>query len=192
MTIVQRGFTALILLALSACSSIEITTSDVAPFASGNYSYYKWRTDPLPQNTGSSDPYYALDPVMRRQLDAALAAKGYRLDKEKAQFSVDYVYATGLIQGVESEQASNISPIPSVTPNRRVDQASVDNAIALAGLKETSNILIQFNDSASNEEVWRAVMTKIVENANQLDTTGLDERIGKAVNRALKELPPAP
>jgi hypothetical protein len=191
MTTAKRSLAAILLLALAACSSIEITTSPVEPFAEGNYTYYKWRTDPLPQDTGSSDAYYALDPVMRRQLDAALGAKGYRLDAEKAQFSVDYVYATGLIQGIESEQASNISHIPSVNPTRQVDGASVDNAIALAGLKETSNILIQFNDGASNEEVWRAVLTKIVENANQVDTTDLDEKLGKAVTRALKELPDA-
>jgi len=191
----QQLITAALLLAvtvcLGACSGIEIESSEVQPFADGNYRYYKWRTDPLPQDTGSTDPYYLLDPVMRRQVDAALAAKGYVLDPQQAQFSVDYVYATRLIEGAQSEQASNISHIPSVNPTRQVDGASVDNAIALAGVKETNNILLQFNDLASHQEVWRAVISKIVENANQVDTVKMDGNVEKAVIRALKPLPEA-
>lgn len=187
---IRHGLYALLLsLVITACSGIEITSSDIGPFAQGNYQYYKWRTQPLPQNTGSKDTYYVLDPVMRRKLDAALQAKGYRLDDERAQFSVDYVYAVGLREGAQSEQASNISPVPSVTPNRQVDQASVDNAIALAGVKETNNILVQFNDVGTNEEVWRVHMTKIIENANQADTEQLDTNIGKLMQRAVKPLP---
>ena len=48
MTIATRCLTALFLLALSACSSIEIETTDPTAFANGNYIYYKWRTEPLP------------------------------------------------------------------------------------------------------------------------------------------------
>ena len=59
------------------------------------------------------------------------ADKGYVLDPARAQFSVDYLYATGLRDGASPGQASNISHIPSATVNRQVDQASVDSAIAL-------------------------------------------------------------
>ena len=178
-------------LGLGACSGIDIEASDVQPFAEANYRYYKWRTQPLPQNTRSSDPYYLLDPIMRRELDEALAAKGYVLDPQRAQFSVDYVYATVLIDGAQSEQASNISPIPSVTPNRRVDGASVDNAIALAGVKETNNILVQFNDLKSHKEIWRVVISKIVEDVNKVVSPQMEQNIDKAVKRALRPLPDA-
>ncbi len=176
---------------LAACGGIDITTSDPQRFSAGDYQYYKWRTEPLPQDSGSRDLYYLLDPIMRRQVDATLAAKGYQLDPERAQFSVDYVYAPGVIQGAQSEQASNISPTPSVTANRQVDGASVDNAIALAGVKETDNILLQFNDVASRKEVWRAVISKIVENSNRDDTGKIRANVEKAVNRALRDLPKA-
>ena len=135
---------------LTACSGVDIEPSSVDQFAAGNYKYYKWRTTPLPPNSTSSDPFYAIDPVMRREVNAGLQARGYILDKARAQFSVDYLYGIGMREGAQSEQASNISPVPSVTPNRQVDQASVDNAIALGGVKETSNILLQFNDMDSN------------------------------------------
>lgn len=176
---------------LTACSSVDIQTSDVEQFAAGNYKYYKWRTAPLPAKSSSADPFYAIDPVMRREVNAGLQARGYVLDNERAQFSVDYLYATGMREGAQSDQASNISPVPSVTPNRRVDQASVDNAIALGGVKETSNILLQFNDMDSNVEVWQVLMTKIVENANRLDSSRLDENLTKSLQRALKPLPQA-
>jgi len=176
---------------LTACSGVDIEPSSVDQFAAGNYQYYKWRTAPLPTNSTSSDPFYAIDPVMRREVDAGLQARGYILDKTRAQFSVDYLYAIGMREGAQSEQASNISPVPSVTPNRQVDQASVDNAIALGGVKETANILLQFNDMDSNAQVWQVLMTKIVENANRVDTSRLDQNLSKSLERALKNLPQA-
>lgn len=183
--------TILLGLFLAACSGVDIQPSPVDDFAAGDYRYYKWRSEPLPRNTASNDPYYAIDPIMRREVDAGLRTRGYILDNERAQFSVDYLYAMGIREGAQSEQASNISPVPSVTPNRQVDQASVDNAIALGGVKETNNILLQFNDVKSNEAVWQVTMTKIVENTNRVDTSRLNDNLTKSVERALKPLPPA-
>lgn len=174
---------------LVACSGVDIQSTEVDQFAAGNYRYYKWRTDPLPNNTGSSDPLYALDPIMRREVDADLQSKGYVLDPQRAEFTVDYLFMTGVRQGEQSELASNISPYPSVTPNRRVDQASVDNAIALGGVKETNNILVQFNDRSSNKAVWHVTMTKIAENINKINTSNLDKNLKGFVQRALKPLP---
>lgn len=181
----------LLSLLLGACSGVDIQPAEVDKFTAGQYRYYKWRSQPLPQGTHSSDPIYALDPVMRRQVDADLGEKGYVLDPAQAQFTVDYIFAQGLRQGAEPEQASNISPIPSVTPNRQVDGASVDNAIALGGVKETNNIMLQFNDVQSNEEVWNVIMTKIVENANQVEAAELDKNLDSILERALKPLPVA-
>lgn len=178
-------------LALVACSGVDIQPAATDEFAAGNYHYYKWRTDPLPGGTRSEDPVYAIDPVVRREVDTNLQGKGYVLDPQRAQFTVDYVFATGMLQGEPSELASNISPYPSVTPNRRIDQATVDNAIALGGVKETNNIILQLNDRASNKEVWQVTLTKIVENANSTDTTRLDDNLKKFLKRALEPLPQA-
>ncbi|MEM9254006.1 MAG: hypothetical protein AAGA91_01080 [Pseudomonadota bacterium] len=176
---------------LGACSGVEIDPAPTESFAAGQYTYYKWRTDPLPATPHASDPVYILDPVMRRSMDKALQAKGYVLDTARAQFSVDYLYAPGLIEGEQPDQASNISAYPGVNPNRQIDQARVDNAIALGGLKETNNMLIQFNDVATNREVWQVMMTKIVENANQINEDQLNKDLGRYVDRALSSLPNA-
>jgi hypothetical protein len=178
-------------LALVACSGVDIQQSGIEKFSAGNYHYYKWRTEPLPSVTRSSDPVYTLDPVIRREVDADLQRKGYVLDKDRAQFTVDYLYVSGMQQGERSQLASNITPYPSVTPNRQVNQATVDNAIALGGVKATNNIVLQFNDLASNQEVWQATLSKVVEDANNIDSSRLDQNLKDYLGRALKPLPPA-
>jgi hypothetical protein len=181
----------LLLSTLTACSGIDIEPSNVEQFAAGNYQYYKWRTEPLPQNVRSSDPLYALDPTIRETVDASLQAKGYQLDETRGQFSVGYLYALGMRDGAVSGQASNISYYPTTTANRQVDGASVDNAVALGGVKETNNILLQFNDVASNKEVWHVTMTKIVEDSNTAISASASDKLRKYVPQALETLPQA-
>jgi len=176
---------------LMACSGVEIHPMPVDHFAAGNYRYYKWRTDPLPVNGRSSDPLYVMDPIMRRDVDALLQAKGYVLDPARAQFTVDYQHVTELREGARSQLAENITPWPSVTPNSDVDQAAVDNAIALSGVHPTNNLIVQFNDKATNREVWRVTLTRIVENANEVDASRLDADLKASLQRALEPLPAA-
>jgi hypothetical protein len=181
----------ILLTALVACSNVHMDHSGTEAFAAGNYRYYKWRTAPLPKATRSYDALYALDPILRNEVDALLQSKGYVLDPQRAQFTVDYMYVSGMAQGARSALADNISPIPRITPNRQVDQASVDNAIALSGVRETDNIVVQFNDRESNREVWSVTMTSIVEDTNSNDTTRLDDDLKDYLMRALQPLPPA-
>ena len=182
----------LLSLVLVACSGVQIQQSPIEQFAAGSYHYYMWRTAPLPQATQSSDALYAVDPVLRQEVDAQLQRKGYVLDVERAQFTVDYLYVSGMLQGERSALASNISPIPRVLPNRPMDQASVDNAIALGGVKEANSIVLQFNDRTNNREVWQVTLTSIVENANSNDTSRLDDNLQRYLTRALQPLPQVP
>jgi len=183
---------AILSLTVLGCSGVEIQPADTDRFIAGNYLYYQWRTDALPSDVRSSDPAYAIDPVMRRDVNADLQSKGYVLNPERAQFTVGYILMNGMVQGATSDLASNISPYPRVTPNRQIDQASVDNAIALGGVKETHNIILQFNDKTSNQEVWHVILTKIVEDANNVDTSRINDNLTQYLKRALKSLPQAP
>ncbi|TXS93977.1 DUF4136 domain-containing protein [Parahaliea maris] len=182
---------ALLILSIAACSGVETRPDDTAKFEAGNYRYYKWRSEPLDNKRNSTDPIYLVDPMLRRAVDRELQAKGYVLDPGQAQFSVDYVYAQGLRMGATAEQASNISPYPGQIPNRNVDQASVDNAIALGGVKETSNIGLQFNDVERREEVWRVVVTKIIDRVNQTDVDAMKKTVNTAIKHGLRPLPKA-
>ena len=176
---------------LSACSGVETQPEDTAAFAAGNYTYYKWRSVPLQSNARSTDPLYVMDPVLRREIDSELQSKGYVLDADRAQFSIDYLFAVGLRMGEKGSDASNLSTYPGVIPNRNIDQASVDNANALGGVKETNNIAIQFNDVARKEEVWRVIITKIVENTNTVDDKRLTSTVRSAIRQGLRPLPKA-
>lgn len=182
---------ALVSLVLAACSGVQIEQTSIDTFAAGNYHYYKWRSEPLPGTTRSTDPVYTLDPIIRRDVNASLQARGYVLDEERAQFTVDYLYANNLRQGERSQLASNITPYPRITPNRQMNQAVVDNAIALGGVQETNNITLQFNDAATNQEVWQATLSKVVEDANNIDATRLDDNLQRFLARALESIPPA-
>jgi hypothetical protein len=184
--------TLLLGLALTGCSGIETRPADTAEFTAGQYRYFSWRSEPLVNSARSNADIYVLDPILRRQINAALAEKGYVLDAGRAQFSVDYLLATGMRDGVESEAASNIKPYATATPNRLPDGATVDNAHALGGVKKTNKIAVQFNNSASKEEVWHVVITKIIENENMTDTDRLERTVGKAVRLGLRDLPKAP
>jgi hypothetical protein len=182
---------ALTLTLVTACSGIETRPAPTETFAAGNYKYYSWRSDPLPNDASSQDPMYIIDPILRSAVNAELGKKGYVLDKEQAQFSVDYIYASGLRMGERSAEAYNITPYPSVNPNRQVNQAVVDNAYALGGVRETSNIALQFNDSTNKKEVWHVIITKIVENVNNVDKKDIRSGVEKGVREALSALPPA-
>jgi hypothetical protein len=191
MRITRRLATLLLTLTVAACSGIETRPAEVETFAAGNYKYYKWRNPPLENTANSQDPVYLMDSILRREVDAGLSAKGYVLDQTSAQFTVDYIAAGGLRMGQRSEQAYNIHPYPTVTPNRQANQAVVDNAYALGGMKETSNIALQFNDINTNLEVWQVIITKIVENVNKVDLDEMKKGLKKGVNQALAPLPDA-
>lgn len=182
------GITTL-LLTLAACSGVETRPADVTTFAAGNYHYYSWRSEPLLNTTNSTDSMYRLDPIIRDAINANLKSKGYALDPARAQFNVDYIFAPGARDGVKGVEASNLSTYPGAVPNRDIDQASIDNANALGGLKETRNIGIQFNDVGRKQEVWHVIITKLVENANSTTGSGQNGAISSAVNKSMESLP---
>ncbi len=184
--------TLLLALSLAACSSIETRPADTTTFEAGDYQYYRWRSQPLANSTQSADLLYQMDPIVRREVNAELNRLGYILDQERAQFSVDYLQAMGLRDGVKSQDASGgIDPIPSARPNRQINQAMVDNAHALGGVQTTNNIAIQFNDIANQQEVWSVVITKIVNDTNNVDVKDMERNINRAISQAFRPLPKA-
>ena len=173
---------------ISACGSVEIQPGETEAFADMGYTYYRWHSVPVQDPDKGHVPGRAIDPTVRQAVDEALKAKGYRLDAEQAQFTVGYRYGGGIREGVASDDASNISYYPATTINRQVDQASRDNAIALGGVRETTELQILMRDVGSQLVVWQVVLTEIVEDANQ-DTQHIDKRLRKAIPGALRPLP---
>jgi len=153
---------------------------------------FKWRSEPLTNASQSDDLLYVMDPIVRREVNSALSQRGFILDPERAQFSVDYLQAVGLREGVSSQDANGgIDPIPSVRPNRQINQAMVDNANALSGVQTTNNVAVQFNDVTTQQEVWRVIITKIIEDVNNVDTAAVERNINRAIKQAFRPLPNA-
>ncbi len=178
------------LLLLAACSEFEARPSPIDSFVAGDYHYYRWSNNPLVNSSNSNDLIYTLDPILRKQLNQELQLKGYTPDHDRAEFTVDYLYAEGLREGVRSGNAINLGTTPgSSVLNRNLDQASIDNAYALGGVKETSNIGIRFRDIDSNAEVWRVVITRIIEDVNSPDRSYMRHDVKKAMQLGTQDLP---
>lgn len=176
---------------LVACAGVEVDVWDSQAFASGNFATYSWRSEPFSSELYIRDPIYVIDPILREVVDAELAGKGYRRVPRDGDFTIDYIYAPGIRLGAPNAATSFISPNPAVRPNANVSQAERDNAIALAGVKETRNIALQVNNGATGREVWRAVMTKIVTDANQPNQRTTRSVLKTGVRRAFRDLPDA-
>jgi hypothetical protein len=176
---------------LSACAGVEVDTWEPERFAAGQYRTYSWRSEPFSDGFFTTDPIYVIDPILREVVDDALVGKGYRRVSRDGDFTIDYIYAPGIRLGAPTEATSFISPRAGVRPNANISQAERDNAIALSGVKETRNIALQINDQGSGKEVFRAVITKIVANANKPEKSRTRSILKSGVNRAFRELPDA-
>ncbi len=176
---------------LTACASIEVDVWDSKEFAAGNFKTYAWRSEPFSSNYYSRDAIYVIDPILRRVVDEELASKGYQRVERDGDFTVDYIFAPGVRLGAPSGQATNVASRAGIRPNTNISQAERDNAIALAGVKETRNIALQLNSGETGREVWRGVMTKIVANANNPDRRRAETLLSNGVSRAFSDLPNA-
>jgi len=175
-------------LLLAACSGIEIIPDDTSAFAATGHTRYAWRSEPLSQDGYSKSKVYQADPIIRAAVDKRLAELGYRrTSAEDAQFLVDYVAAAGFNDGQLARNASNVTPVPTAMINRQVNQAEVDNAYALSGVKEMGNIALVFLNSATRDVLWKVTVSSVTKDANRVD----EKAISKAMRQSLSSLPAA-
>lgn len=175
-------------LALNACSGIDVTADPTAPFEATQYSRYAWRSAPPSRPVASKDKLPQKSPAIRASFEARMNELGYRLvDRENAQFLVEYMAATGFNDGQLARVSSNTVLYPS-SVNRQIDGASADNAYALGGVVETGNMMLVFVDAESMQPLWRVEMTMVVHDTNRVD----EADVQRAVRRGLATLPPAP
>lgn len=176
-------------LLLGACSGVETIPADTAGFAATKYTRYAWRSEPLTQKGYSKDKFTQADPAIRLAIRERLTELGYRevANKDDAEFLVEYLAAAGFNDGRLARTASNVTPYPSATINRQVDGASVDNAYALAGLKEMGNLMLVFVDAGSTDVLWRVQISSPIEDANRVDQSAVRD----AIRQGLLTLPEA-
>tara|TARA_R110002072_G_scaffold135407_2_gene276681 strand:+ start:314 stop:889 length:576 start_codon:yes stop_codon:yes gene_type:complete len=181
----------LTLLVIGGCASTEVDTWPADTFSAGNYQTYSWRSEPIQNSQGSSDAIYTLDPIVREETDRLLKAKGYRLIGWNGDFTIDYIYAPGLVAGAKGDNAYLISPRAGLRPNFNVSQAERDNAIALGTDRETYNLALQINDGKKRNEVWRGVVTKIATDINPRSKDAVRSSARMLLSKLTSQLPDA-
>jgi hypothetical protein len=174
---------------LVACSGIEVEVGDPTKFAAGNFKTYSWRSEPFTNAFYSRDSIYQIDPILREIVDRELQRLGFRKVPRNGDFTIDYVYAPGTVLGAPSDDVSNVSPRAGVRPNTRISGAERDNAIALSGVKETRNIILQINDGRTQLGIWQATITKIIANVNEVSIDRARSSMDKGIRQAFRELP---
>lgn len=194
MTTMFRLLTALSLATLVACANVQVDTAPIDKFKAGNYHSYSWLGAPVENTAGSDDPLYVVDPALRKAVDETLAGKGYRRLETGGDFTIDYQFKASMADGAlntTAAKADNRYPVPSggALINRGADQALVDNAYALSGVREMNSILLRFSDAESQSLVWAGAMSKIVEDVNQDSRDKMAKGISAAVNRVLRAIP---
>lgn len=174
---------------LVACSGTETIPADTTEFVATGYKSYAWRSEPLKSTAYSKDKIYQADPAIREAVDTRMAELGYRrVPRDSAQFLVEYLAAAGVNAGIMESTASNVTAYPSATINRLPDGASVDNAYALGGAKETKNVVLVFVEHSSLELLWRVQISAIMQDANRVDP----DAVKRAIRKGLATLPEAP
>ncbi|MCX2980291.1 DUF4136 domain-containing protein [Halieaceae bacterium IMCC14734] len=181
----------LTLLIVGGCASTEVDTWPVDTFSAGNYQTYSWRTEPIRNSQGSADAIYTLDPIVREETDRLLKAKGYRLLEWDGDFTIDYIYAPGLVAGAKGDNAYMVSARAGLRPNMNVSQAERDNAIALGTDRETYNLALQINDGKKRHEVWRGVVTKIATDINPRSQDAVRSSARTLLSKLTGQLPDA-
>lgn len=172
---------------LTACSGVETIPADTGAFAAKGFSRYAWRSEPLTQGR-ARDRFTQADPIIRSSVDARLAELGYsRVEKEEADFLVEYLAGASINAGRIPTTASNVTPYPSAQINRQADGATVDNAYALGGMKEMGNLLLVFVEPGATELLWRVRISKVVEDANRIN----EKAVRRAIRQGLATLPEA-
>jgi hypothetical protein len=173
---------------LAACSGVETIPDDTSAFTAKGFSRYAWRSEPLSQER-SRDRLAQVDPIIRSSVDERLAELGYALvEREQADFLVEYIAAASINAGRLPTTASNVTPYPSAQINRQADGATVDNAYALGGMKEMGNLLLVFVEPTATQLLWRVRISKVIEDANRVN----EKAVRRAVRQGLATLPEAP
>jgi hypothetical protein len=182
---------AITLLIIGGCASTEVDTWPADTFSAGNYKNYSWRSEPIRNTQGSADAIYTLDPIVREETDRLLRAKGYRRVDWNGDFTIDYIYAPGLVAGAKGDNAYFVSARAGVRPNLNVSQAERDNAIALGTDRETHNLALQINDGEKRTEVWRGVVTKISTDINPRSQDAVRSSVRPLLSKLTSQLPDA-
>lgn len=172
---------------ITACSGLDVSVDGTEAFAATNYTRYAWRREPPSQTSNSKDLTTIKSPSIRAGVEEKMSELGYqRVDKASAQFLVQYFAIPGFNDGQLMSGGSN-DMLYGSSVNRQIDEAAAGNAHALSGPVKTGKMELMFIDAKTNEILWRAQASIVVEDSNRID----HDEVRKAMRKGISMLPPA-
>lgn len=172
---------------LSGCGGIDVTPDSTERFEATAYSRYAWRSAPPSRSTHTKELTSIKSSSIREGVEETMTDLGYqRVDKQDAEFFIEYFAASGFNDGQLSYGGSNEGLYAS-SVNRDIDGASADNAQELSDPVLTSDIQLLFIDAASSDVLWRVMIKMVVEDSNRVN----EVQVRNAVQRGLSSLPEA-
>jgi len=172
-------------LTLTACQGIRLDVADTQSFDPSANSSYAWAIEPLKKGPAKEAGLIILDGNLRKELDAQLAQKGYRLvEASQADFLVSYSFYT-------QEEISDRSKEKILAQNKRwITSIKFDDGSSpdFEGLiSERANLHVYFENS-DGDVIWDVLASKAIENKYP-SRSEYRAVVKRAVTRMLNNLP---
>jgi len=178
-----RGLALTLILYLSACSTLQVSTEYDPEVSFKNFNDYAWIPEPtLPKKNQHIDNK-DLDHQIRTSVDKSLVSKGFQInDSSQPSFLVGYHIAI--------DQKTTIN-----TVNRYYGYEPAWNPNAWRGTTdlgqhnfEQGTLIIDIVNASTNELLWRSNASAEID--PYANTKTRLQRIDKAINKMLSDFPP--
>lgn len=181
-----------VILLVSGCLSTRTQTWQADDFErlQQGWRYYRWASPPLPDGEAGRS-MVAIDRALRAQLDATLAAHGYRMDPGLAHFAVDYriggesaVGLPGLLS--PTDEAERIM----AGPNAEYEVSSRFYTHRTLGYQEFGHLKLSVYDIGSKRIVWESRASKLVDDPGD-SPARLAAEVSDSTRKLLRRFPAA-
>jgi len=183
MELLIRWFVLMLLISLSACSTLQVTTDYDHDASFKKLSNYAWlEQSALPEGNRHIDNK-VLDQQIRGSVNKSLANKGFKLqDSDKPSFLIGY--------NVAIDQKTSINTVSTRTGNQPEWNANAWRGTTDLGQHnfEQGTIIIEIVNADSNELIWRANASAEID--PYANTKKRLQRIENAIVKMLRDFPP--
>ena len=177
--------------ALVACSPVEISTDHSSRVDFGSLKTYAWYSNEINISQDSKQQLDAsLDQLIRSEIDASLAAKGYTLgDPGAVDFLVNYVVSAKTRIDLKTYHTySGNSPDLVFTREDGIQFGKLEASETDHYEYREGTFLIDVIDPATDKMMWRGIAEKRID--KELTEEQRAAGVSKAVRRLLSEFPP--
>ena len=175
---------------LTGCLSTHVRVWQADNFDPQNYRNYHWASPPLTGESGISPDMSAIDATVRREVDRALAQKGYSRG-EPAAFEIDYrVGGETLISRPGPLTPREVGDRVRAGPNAEYEVSSDFTTHRVNDVLEIRRILVTVLDTDTEKTVWEGVAARPVDTAGS-SARAIARSVRTAVDKLMRRFPVA-